>query len=443
MSTTDSAGSDIEMRRAGHAFVRRATQRQLAELERFVTIGMLSAGVAHDLNGPLAATLCNLDGVVDDLTLLADSLRRRTGPAQAPEGGADAALAVQAAEELLAPTCADALHGVARAQAGLHRVRDIIRSLQLLARSVGEEPQMVDVQACLEHAVTVAFNKLKYRARLTREYAAVPWVLASEAELAHVFLHLLLGATSRFGEGQAAYGEVKLQLWAEEAHVCLAISAAGLGLPPEQQASAGDPSTAYHGVGLGLGLPACRDTVEGLGGQLSVSEDLDQGTRVVVRLPKFVAQQDDDPARPTQRTPRPCERPPQGRVLVVDDEHGMRQALIHMLGAAHEVVTADDGRAAQTLLQEDSRFDVILCDLTMPQMSGTELHAWLVERHPTLAERVVFMTGGVYGSAAAQYLARAGNPQVNKPFDIKDMRAMVKERVDAVTSPSTSKTCAG
>lgn len=116
-----------------------------------------------------------------------------------------------------------------------------------------------------------------------------------------------------------------------------------------------------------------------------------------------------------------------GRVLVIDDEPMMGTTLRMALADQHEVVILRSGTEAHRLLTNDHDFDAIVCDLMMPDVSGMELHAWLAERAPSLAQRMIFMTGGAYTNDARQFLDRVGNPHMQKPFDVKDLLELVDE----------------
>jgi CheY-like chemotaxis protein len=105
------------------------------------------------------------------------------------------------------------------------------------------------------------------------------------------------------------------------------------------------------------------------------------------------------------------------RVLIVDDEPLIGTTLKVLLGDEHEVELASSGEAARNLLGNGGRYDVILCDLMMPGVSGMALHAWLEEHHPALAPRVVFMSGGVFTDEARDFLEGVDNARVEKPFD--------------------------
>jgi CheY-like chemotaxis protein len=114
---------------------------------------------------------------------------------------------------------------------------------------------------------------------------------------------------------------------------------------------------------------------------------------------------------------------------VVDDEAGIRAAIVRMLKREHEVIAVSSGVEAQILLEKDRRFDLIFCDLMMPRMSGMELHAWLGRSEPALAEKVVFITGGAFTPGASEYLRKVGNLRVEKPFDTAAFRKTVEELI--------------
>jgi CheY-like chemotaxis protein len=120
-------------------------------------------------------------------------------------------------------------------------------------------------------------------------------------------------------------------------------------------------------------------------------------------------------------------------VLVVDDEPMIGKVVRRMLTAEHDVVTVESARDALELLEGAVPFDVILCDLMMPEQSGMDLHRTVLRTHPALAARVVFMTGGAFTPLARQYLDAVPNPRLEKPFDAKSLRALVQALVAGET----------
>ena len=125
----------------------------------------------------------------------------------------------------------------------------------------------------------------------------------------------------------------------------------------------------------------------------------------------------------------PAGGPARRRILVVDDELGIRQTLRRILSRDHAVELAASGEEAQAMLEVDVAFDLLFFDLNMPAMSGVDLHAWLHARAPEVASRVVFMTGGAFSPRVIDYLERVGNPKVEKPFEVAGIRSLVAERL--------------
>jgi CheY-like chemotaxis protein len=130
----------------------------------------------------------------------------------------------------------------------------------------------------------------------------------------------------------------------------------------------------------------------------------------------------DPPGRPEPEGGAAAQR---ARVLVVDDEVLVGRAIKRVLGRKHEVVTAIDGREALQLLEAGEAFDLVLCDLMMPGVSGVDLYERLKARSPEAAGRMVFLTGGAFTGAARQFLDSVPNRRLEKPFDTKALEALV------------------
>jgi CheY-like chemotaxis protein len=118
-----------------------------------------------------------------------------------------------------------------------------------------------------------------------------------------------------------------------------------------------------------------------------------------------------------------------GRVLIVDDEEILASSLRRMLSREHTVAIANSGKAAFERLRAGERYDVILCDLMMPEITGMDLHAQVSQLAPEQAERMIFMTGGAFSTSARQFLERIANPCFDKPCDLAELRAAIRERV--------------
>ncbi len=123
--------------------------------------------------------------------------------------------------------------------------------------------------------------------------------------------------------------------------------------------------------------------------------------------------------------------PRRGRILVVDDEPRMGRALQRLLATDHDVTTALSAQEALDLVSGGARFDVVLCDLMMPGMSGMDLHGRMESAAPEVAARMVFMTGGAYTTGAQQFLERVPNRRLEKPFRPEALEALIAEILGA------------
>ena len=411
-----------ERRHAEHE--RTKLQAGLAQSDRLASMGILAAGVAHEINNPLSYVLYNLESLSDDVQRRAAQAARIRAALDAEHGETRLRELLGADIELLdAKVFADVQERFSDALSGSRRIKDIARGLGVFSRIDAETLAPVDLRFPIESAVNIASNEIKYRARVAKEFGATSPVLASEGRLGQVFLNLLVNAAHSISEGHVERNLISIKTWQEGADVVAEIRDTGCGISPENLGRLFDPffTTKAVGVGTGLGLSIVKSIVTGYGGSIDVSSEVGRGSRFLVRLPvarNDAAGADDSPA--SEAREEGCK----GRVLVIDDERGIRVALKRIL-RRHEVVEAESGEAARDLLSKDQRFDVILCDIMMPMMSGVDLHMWLLEQQPELASKLVFVTGGAFTPTARAYLERVSNVRVDKPFDATNLQKMV------------------
>ncbi len=405
----------------------RRLQALIFQSDRQASMGMLAAGVVHEINNPLAYILYNLEGLCDDLPILLEALddcqealARRAGPREAKQALGEAA-------ELLDPEMREELLDSAReALSGAYRIKDITFGLGTFSK-FDDQPAPVEIKYPIECAHTLAFNELKYRARLVKELNKVPVIMASEGGLSQVFLNLLVNAAHAIDEGNVANNEIRIRSWAAAGWIHAEVKDSGRGIPPEELEHIFEPfyTTRQGGKGTGMGLPICRDIVESYGGRIQVESEVGVGTRVKVSFP-VGASSSDQPEGMAEEEITPTHR---GRVLVVDDEAPIRTVLKRMLGREHEVVAVASGEEGKALLEKETGFDLLLCDMMMARTSGVDLHRWLTEKDPGLAQRTVFITGGTFTPKCREYLDSVDNLKIEKPFDTKTLKKIVADMV--------------
>ncbi len=382
----------------------RTLQLNLAQADRMVAMGVLAAGVAHEINNPLTYVIGNLEEVAAELSRL---------------------------ETIVEPAVlAGLLERCAHAADGAARIKVIAQGLGHLSR-VEEEPSMVDLNEAIEHAVSISASETKFRATVVKNLQSVPPVWASDGKLSQIFLNLLVNAAHSIEEGAADSNRITIRTWSDEETVFADVSDTGCGIPQEDQHKIFEPffTTKSGERGTGLGLAISRGILLDMNADIRVDSEVGKGTRFTVRVPRGKAA-----ASLSARAPRavqPAQPVKGGRILLVDDEAFLRSAIPRML-RAHEVVAVSSGRELMELLQTDTAFDLVLCDLTMPEMSGVDIHAWLEQHLPELGKRLMFISGGVFTERNTRYLRE--HPElirINKPFNTGDLTRLVEKAIAA------------
>ena len=376
--------------------LRALADQQLAS-ERFTAVGTLAAGVAHEINNPLAWITTNL-GFLQDLL-------------QSWAQGGVGADALPQVKEVLDET-----------RQGVARIRDTVDALRSVGRPVeAGDPVPCDVREEIRAGVAVARHEVVHRARLTLEIPdELPRVLSHPGGLRKVFLHLLVNAAQAIPEGPVADHEVKLTASATGKAVEVAVSDTGVGMSAHVRTHMFDPffTTKGPGQGMGLGLSFARALVEASGGRIDVSSQPGRGSIVRVTLALAGPQPPSaQPAAPIASGRR--------RVLIVDDEEILVRAYGRLLERDHDVTALVSPGEALRRIQAGERWDAILFDLQMPELDGIELFEQLQLTRPELAGRVAFITGGAFTPRALAFLDRNTRPTLSKPIDAEALREVV------------------
>jgi PAS domain S-box-containing protein len=380
---------------------------QLAQAERLASVGLLAAGVAHEVNNPMSYVLGSLELAMGDVESL--------------EGSAPADV-LQRLRELLTD-----------AREGSERVRDIVRDLKLFSRVDQERPRSLDVRVPLRASIGMARNEIRHRAKLVESLEAVPPVHADDGRLGQLFLNLLINAVHAIPEGASAKNEIRVSTRYENDRVVVEISDTGVGIEETSLPRIFEPffTTKPAGVGTGLGLSICHAIVNDIGGDISVTSsrgdtphpgERGRGTTFRVELP--VARRPTiDPGKPNEASLGVR----RGSVLIVDDEPLLLKMLASVLSAEHDVTCEARAESALERVRRGERFDAIVCDLMMPQMTGMELHAALVALAPEQAKVMIFMTGGAFTPKARAFVDELGSVgALEKPLDARTLLTRVR-----------------
>jgi len=410
---------------------RKRLRAKLLVSDRMASLGTLAAGIAHEINNPLAYVTGNLEAVSETLR---DTAR---------------AAGVLPAER------AELRSAISDARDGAERVRKIVQGLRLFSRSEDEQRVPLEVAGVLEAAIRLTSNEIRHRAQLVRELGPVPLVVADDSRLTQVFINLLVNAAHAIPEGRSDRNRITVRTRTDDqGRAVIEVEDTGKGIAPDLMSRVFDPffTTKDVGGGTGLGLSICHGIISGLGGQISIestplaapaspgpprdaqaSQPLPRVATVVrVVLPPALdvaalastGSADDAPGATGAR---------RRRVLLVDDEALVAHTMERLLRRDYDITIALCGQDALDHITSGVRFDAIISDVMMPNMTGIELLEELQRMAPDQAQRLIFLSGGAFTARTRERLDELGVFQLEKPVSAKELRACLMRIVSEAT----------
>jgi PAS domain S-box-containing protein len=395
---------------------RRRLEERLAQTERLVSLGSMAAGMAHEINNPLAYVMANVEISRGGLQSAADNLRALEGAPADPRAVAH-----------LLGELVELQSALKDAAEGAERVRGIVHDLKTFARVEDSKLDLVDLPEALEVAVRMTEHTISHHARIRRSFGTTPFVEANGGQLGQVFINLLLNAAQAIGEGNAERNEIFLSTFTDAGgQAVVEVRDTGPGIRPEVLPNIFDPffTTKPIGSGMGLGLAICHNIIVTLGGQLTAESPAGGGALFRVILPAARSTLASKP----KASPMPSAGT-RGKVLIVDDEPGVAMAMARMLRKAHDVTVVAEGLEALRRIADGEVYDVIFCDLMMPNHTGMDVYEALAVANPEQARRMVFMTGGTFTERSRTFLDSSPNVHITKPFGVEAVLAIVHDHV--------------
>jgi two-component system NtrC family sensor kinase len=386
---------DLTAARAAQAEILRQREA-LHQSEKMAAFGSLLAGVAHELNNPLSIVIGNAMMLAEEAEQTAPSLAGRAE----------------------------------RVRAAAERCGRIVRTFLAMARQREARRQPIAVLSLLDSV----FQLLAYGMRsggIAIEQQVppdLPMLSCDPDQMRQVLSNLLINASQAL-EARRHPRLIRISARVDGEWLEIEISDNGPGVPDEIRSRVFDPffTTKPEGTGTGIGLGVCRGIVEAHGGTLRLAESDGSGARFILRLPLR-----NDPSNSPDGHPAgssPDQEPHARSVLIVDDEAYVGALLAELLnGLGYRCTVVESGAAAMTLLLRRD-YDAIICDLRMPEVDGPGLFAWIEVTRPHLVARMAFITGDTLGATAADFLARAHRPVLEKPFMPEELRRLMRELV--------------
>jgi len=380
-----------------------AVERELLHADRLKSIGQLAAGVAHEINNPAAFVTANLEAL-------------RSAVRRASRRGNSERVDYREMSRM-----------IQESEVGMHRIASVASQLRAFARVERDEVEATDLNTLVEGACAMVRNEVRARARLEIKLGALPQVSVDPGKISQVLVNLLVNAAQATPEGDAEAHRILVRTGRRRGRVVVTVSDTGVGMDEATQARIFEPfyTTKPRELGTGLGLSLSAEIVRQHGGELEVESAPGQGSSFSLLLPVGHLRPS---APPVLRSAGAGADARRLRILAIDDEELLLRSLRRTLGRRHEVVSAVGGRAGLALLTEPgASFDVVLCDLMMPDLDGQRLYEQVAARDPSLGNRFVFMSGGAFTPRAKEFVARVGRPVVHKPLRPAALEAILRD----------------
>jgi len=377
-------------------------QERLVQSEKLSALGELVAGVAHELNNPLTSIIgyTQLIQASNASSEISDDLARILNQAQ--------------------------------------RAAEIVRNLLAFARQERPHRQQVDVNDLIERTIAMRSYELRVQSVHvdTDLISTLPTTLADPYQLQQVFLNLILNAEQAIADTGVG-SEIAIRTWRKDDTIQIEVADDGPCIQHELAGRIFDPffTTKEQGKGTGLGLSICYGIVQEHGGRIWVESDgiPGNGSRFRISLPIVTVQEEPtlialerrqlDQARSVATRKE--------RILLIDDEDDIIEVVGRVLREdGYRVETARNGVEALQRLGA-SIYDLIVCDIKMPGMSGIDLWNRVVEREPEKRDHIVFLTGDVANKRTIDFLERTGAPVLRKPFEIQALSGFLRDILDS------------
>jgi signal transduction histidine kinase len=367
--------------------------------EHIGSINTLAAGLAHEINNPLVPIIANLELIKNKLHGFDESLKIQINVGELQEA-------------------------LSEANEGVERVRQISRDLKTLTKLENETPTLLNIEAVLDKTLQLMSNDIRSRAKLVKRYGNVPNVIAIESRLIQIFLNLTINAVHAISEGNADKNEIIFTTRMEnENRVAIDVTDSGIGMPPETIQRIFTPYNTIKPIdkGTGMGLSICHKLASSMNGTMTVQSEKGKGTTFTLSL-DAKHEENLTPQKVSTSRLLKSERP--GKILVIDDDKSIGTTMQKIL-TPHQITICLSGEKGLEVLSRHEKFDVIICDVMMPGMTGIDFYNEVLKRYPDEANKLFFLTGGAFTPETQAFLANFSDRVIEKPFDSVVLQSIV------------------
>lgn len=372
-------------------------ERTLARVQKLESLGQLTASLGHEINNPLTYVLANLQFI--DRRFDDDDF----------SGGSGVSAEVRGA-------LGDAIEGG-------ERIAQLVRDIKGFAGDYDVSLKAIDLREVIEGAVKLAGKRIRHVAKLDCVVPDDELMVEADAGLVEqVLINVLLNAAEAIPEDDGDDHCVTIEAGAGDDGVELVVRDTGVGIGDDELDRIFDPffSTKISEGGTGLGLYVCHMLMESMHGSIDVDSTPGEGTDVRIGLRRAT---DGDVDSDSDRLRSDVDLDERLRILIIDDERSILRSLKRML-EGHDIEAFSDSRQALEAYREQP-FDVVLCDLMMPGLSGRDVYERLAAMGRSHAARVLFITGGAFTDAERHFLDSVPNQCLEKPVSKIELEALL------------------
>ncbi len=372
----------------------------LAHQEKLSALGVLAAGVSHEINNPCAAILSNMIVMREQL----ESLIGRP-PSNRVE-------ALESSMTDWIESIGDCIHAA-------NRIHSIVKTLGMFSRKNDSAPMAIDVNEEIATVLRLIGKEVHFQASIELSLAPdMPRIMAPPNSITQVVTNLVVNALQALQEAASPEPKLSITTSFDDSAVMMVIRDNGPGMTAEVSAHIFDPfyTTKPVGKGTGLGLSITRQLVQRMRGEIFVESEPSKGASFSVMLERSAKL---DAAPITQRRVPP--NSDRLRVLLLDDDELILRSMHRSLSDHFECLPIAHGQLALDALRSDEDFDVVVSDVVMPEMNGIEFYSALKLAHPQLAQRTLFLSGGIVSESLYASVAGTGRPCLAKPVDLAEL----------------------
>jgi signal transduction histidine kinase len=275
----------------------KSTQDQLVHAEKFAAMGVLAAEIAHEINNPASFVISNLSVMVDYVETIGDFLEHLHDRVEQQAPALVPVWKELAEDHEIGFLREDLDKLLSRSLGGMQRIHQIVQDLRFFSHDTADEPGWIDVESLLESTLNLVRHEAKYRAQIELDFGEVPQVFSDANRLSQVFLNLLVNAAHSIRSGSIDENLIRVITRQDGSRIEVLVTDTGKGIPEDDLPRIFDAffTTKEPGEGTGLGLSIARDIVRSLGGEISASSVLDQGSTFKIVLPIRAAKFEADP----------------------------------------------------------------------------------------------------------------------------------------------------